>query len=133
MNSQGDYKRVTFDKGDVLLREGENGEKVYLILKGSVDVCKGYFGDAPRSIASLGKGNVVGELALFDGSPHVATVVAAEPTEASAMSRKEFQQMVDDMDPVMKGIVGMMVLRLRQVVQELLPERGDVDWADWGK
>ena len=74
---------------------------------------------------------MIGELSLFDGSPHIATVVAVEPTEASAMSRDEFQKMINILDPLMKGIVGMMVSRLRQVVQELLVDKGDVDWADW--
>ena len=131
--TQANYKRLTFEKGEVLLKEGDNGEFVYLILNGQVEVCKGYSGENPRTIATLGRGNVVGELSLFDGSPHVATVVAVEPTEASAMSRDEFQKMINDMDPLMKGIVGMMVSRLRQVVQELLVDKGDVDWADWNK
>lgn len=130
---QGNFERLTFEEGEVLLKEGEEGECTYLILNGKVDVCKGYFGDTPRTIATLGRGNVVGELSLFDGSPHVATVVAVEPTEASAMSREEFQKMINNMDPLMKGIVGMMVSRLRQVVQELLVDKGDVDWDDWNK
>ncbi len=40
---------------------------------------------------------------------------------------------VDSMDPVMKGLVGIMVSRLRQVVRELLADKGDVNWADWKK
>ena len=131
--TQANYKRLTFEKGDVLLKEGDNGEYVYLILNGQVEVCKGYSGENPRTIATLGPGNVVGELSLFDGSPHVATVVAVEATEASAMAREEFHKMINDMDPLMKGIVGMMVSRLRQVVQELLTDKGDVDWDDWNK
>tara|TARA_B100000315_G_C14466359_1_gene536158 strand:- start:421 stop:801 length:381 start_codon:yes stop_codon:yes gene_type:complete len=110
---QTNYKRLTFEAGEVLLKEGDQGECVYLILNGKVDVCKGYFGDTPRTIATLGRGNVVGELSLFDGSPHVATVFAVEPTEASAMSRDEFQKMINTLDPLMKGIVGMMASRLR--------------------
>ena len=47
------------------------------------------------------------------------------------MSRDEFQKMINILDPLMKGIVGMMVSRLRQVVQELLVDKGDVDWSDW--
>ncbi len=51
----------------------------------------------------------------------------------SAMSRDEFMRRVDSMDPVMKGLVGIMVSRLRQVVRELLADKGDVNWADWKK
>ncbi len=41
--------------------------------------------------------------------------------------------MVDGMDPVMKGIVGMMVTRLRQIVQEMASSGGKINWADWKK
>lgn len=128
-----DYKRHKFAKGEVILKEGDQGEFTYLILQGKVDIRKGHFGDNPVTLATLGPGNVIGELSLFDGTAHMATVVAAENTEASAMSRDEFMRLIDSMDPVMKGIVGMMVSRLRQVVRELLSDKGDINWADWKK
>ncbi len=135
MNEKEDsgYKRYKFAKGEVILKEGDQGEFTYLILQGKVAIRKGHFGDNPVTLASLGPGNVIGELSLFDGTVHMATVVAAENTVVSAMSRDEFMRLVDSMDPVMKGIVGMMVSRLRQVVGELLSEKGDVNWADWKK
>ena len=37
------------------------------------------------------------------------------------------------MNPTMKGIVLMLVSRLRQTVDELAPKDGDVNWADWKK
>ena len=128
-----DYKRHTFAKGDVILKEGDQGEFTYLILQGKVEIRKGYLGDNPVTLTTLGPGNVIGELSLFDGTVHMATVVAVENTEVSAMSRDEFMRLVDSMDSVMKGIVGMMVARLRQVVGELLSDKGDVNWADWKK
>ena len=37
---QGNFERLTFEEGEVLLKEGEEGECTYLILNGKVDVCK---------------------------------------------------------------------------------------------
>ncbi len=135
MNEKADtgFNRCGFAKGEVILKEGDQGEFTYLILQGKVEIRKGHFGDNPVTLAFLGPGNVIGELSLFDGTQHMATVVAAENTEASAMSRDEFMRLVDSMDPVMKGIVAMMVSRLRQVVGELLSNKTDVNWADWKK
>ena len=131
MAGKDDYERLTFKKNDVLLKEGNSSEVVYLILSGKVEVRKGLHGQNPRLVATLGKGHVVGELSLFDNRPHTATVIALEDTEVSAMSGEEFHRMVDNMDPVMKGIVGMMAERLRQAIDELIPNPGDVNWHDW--
>ena len=127
------YQHKIFKKHDIILKEGDISDSAYLILKGKVEIRLGHFGESPRTLATLGEGNVIGELALFDNRPHMATVVAIEKTEVSAMSRDEFQRMIAAMDPVMKGMVGMMVTRMRQVVVELIPNAGDIDRADWRK
>ncbi len=123
----------TFKKDEIILREGSVSDVCYLVVDGKVAVKKGFHGQYPRTVATLGKGSVFGEMALFDGHPHVATVIAIEDTEVSTMSRDEFQRMVAGMDPVMKGMVGMLVTRLRQTIDELVPKAGEVNWADWKK
>lgn len=133
MGTEAKSGRRTFRKNDVILKEGDTGDACYLIVNGRVDVRKGLHGQYPRTVASLGKGSVFGEMALFDGHPHIASVVAVEDTEVSTMSRDEFQRLVGAMDPLMKGIVGMLVTRLRQTVDELVPKAGEVNWADWKK
>ncbi len=125
--------RRTFKKNEIILREGSVDDVCYLVVKGKVAVLKGMHGHSPRTVATLGKGNVFGEMALFDGHPHVASVVAIDDTELYTMSRDEFQRMVDRMDPLMKGMVGMLVARLRQTVDELVPKSSEVNWADWKK
>ncbi len=127
------FQRLTFKTNDVILKEGELSEAAYLILDGKVAVRKGDHGPNPVVLATLDKGHVIGELALFDNSPHIASVIALEDTTVSAMSREEFQRMINGMDPVMKGIVGMMVTRLRQIVQEMDHSGGKINWADWQK
>ncbi len=133
MAGKDNYQRLTFNKNDVLLKEGEISEAAYLILSGKVEVRKGLHGGNPRLLATLDKGSVIGELSLFDSTPHTATVIAVEETEVSAMSKEEFKRMVNKMDPVMKGIVGMMADRLRQAMGELIPNSGEVNWYDWKK
>jgi len=130
-DTETNYQHLTFKKNDVILKEGELSDAAYLILDGKVAVRKGDHGQNPITLATLEKGHVIGELALFDDSPHIASVVALEDTTVSAMSSEEFQRMIDGMDPVMKGIVAMMVARLRQVVLEMAPSGGKVNWADW--
>lgn len=75
-----------FAAGDVLCREGETGEEVFLLLTGRVDVRR-----QQQPIGTLYPGDLVGEMALLDGEARTATVTAAEPTEALALNRTHFQ------------------------------------------
>ena len=133
MPKETEGRRRVFKKHDLILREGQVGDVAYLIVKGKVQVRKNHHGRNPRVLADLGKGNIFGEMALFDDHPHVATVIALEDTEVSIMPRDEFRRLVEDMSPVMKGVLGMMVARLRQTVDELVPDASKVSWADWKK
>ncbi len=133
MAEESKFKRLTFKQNDVIVKEGSVSDAAYLVLKGRVAVQKGFHGENPRTVAVLDRGNIFGEMALFDGHAHMATVIALEDTEVSAMSREHFKHLVASMDPVMKGIVSMLVTRLRQTVDELVPKAGDVNWADGQK
>ena len=79
-------------------------------------VQKAFRSENSRTVATLGKGHIFGEMSLFDGRPHMATVVAVEDTEVSSISRNHFDHLVSSMNPTMKEIVLMLVSRLRQTV-----------------
>ncbi len=61
-----------------------------------------------------------GGKALFDNKPHMANALAVEETVVNAMSRDEFQKRLEGMDPVMRGVVNMMVERSREMAEELM-------------
>jgi len=118
--------------GGVVFFEGDLGAEMYIVRTGQLEVVR-KMGDGEVVLATLGPSQFFGEMALFDGHPHIATVTAIEDTEVSAMARDQFENLIASMDPVMKGIVAMLVSRLRQTVDELVPKAGDVNWADWRK
>jgi CRP-like cAMP-binding protein len=126
-----DFKHLTFEARNVLFEEGEQGEAAYLIREGAVEIRKGIHGDYPLILATRVKGDIIGEMALFDDHPHMATAVAVERTEVLAISRREFRRRVDEMDPAMKGIVILLVKRLRQMADDLMLGKTEVNWANW--
>ena len=119
-------KRQTYPLGTVIFEEGERGDTAYLIVDGKVDIRIGTRGPQPRTLATCGKGEVIGELALFDNEPHLGTAVAVDNVTLLAMSWADFDARVNAMDPVMRGIIKLMVKRLRQTVQGLRPQTSDV-------
>jgi predicted MFS family arabinose efflux permease len=71
--------------GAVLIREGDAGDRAYLIEQGEVVVTRG-----EREIGRLGRGDLVGEIALLRGVPRTATVVATTDLRLLAIDRSEF-------------------------------------------
>lgn len=127
---KGKFERLTFAKGQVILEEGEVGDAVYIIVDGRVEIRAGKVATNPRMLAIRGRGDVIGEMALFDDKPHMASAVAVDDTVVNAMPRDEFKRRLESMDPLMRGIMKMIVDRMRQVIDDLM-RAPEVNWADW--
>jgi PPM family protein phosphatase len=72
-------------RGTVLIEEGTPGDEMFIICSGSVDVVK----KGAQKIASIQKGEMFGEMSIFDNSKRSASIVAAESATLMALSRKE--------------------------------------------
>ncbi len=66
-----------FRAGDVLFREGERGEEMFVIQSGLVQVLK-QVGHDERALATLGRGEFLGEMAILNGKPRNAAAVVLE-------------------------------------------------------
>lgn len=86
-------KTSVFEKGAVLIHEGEIGQEIYVILDGKVDVTKE--GATPEEIihlATLEEGNVLGEIAVITNNPRSATVTATKKTTALIINVAKIKQ-----------------------------------------
>src|ERR1700687_3930234 len=91
----GALKLVQMEKGDVLLRPDEPGDSLYLIRNGRVRInAKGDSG-LDKTIAYLGRGDSVGELALLTGEPQAYSAVADTPCEFLTLSKGDFDLILE--------------------------------------
>ena len=125
------FTRLEFPKDTVILNEGDLGDAAYVITEGKVEIRVDQFGKSPQTLATRTRGDVIGELALFDDKPHMASAVAVEDTVVNAMSRDEFHNRLEQMDPAMRGIMKLLVERVREMADDLLGSETEVNWADW--
>ena len=79
--------REKFSAGDYIIREGEEGSHMYVILTGRVDIRKQQGGEEQR-VKTLYPGQVFGEVALVGNVPRTATAVALRPTEVLMLNWK---------------------------------------------
>ena len=85
-------KREQFGKGEAVFRQGDEGDKFYLISEGEVDVLIQKPNEAdPRVINHLSSGAFFGEKALLSGDPRSASIAATVPTTLYALGKQDFQ------------------------------------------
>lgn len=75
--------------GQVLIKEGEQTDRFYIILEGSVEIYKG-----DKMLATLGKGSHFGEMALLNEGPRSATVRAVEDGRMLVLEREPFTRLI---------------------------------------
>ena len=75
----GEVPSRTFKAGDVIFKEGDDAKsEAFLVHEGKVEIRK-QFDAEERLLGVIGKGELLGELALFRNAPRSATAIAAEP------------------------------------------------------
>ncbi len=85
---------VHYRKGDTVTTQGEEGEEMYIVHDGLVEVTIGEGRESlPRTVVNLGTGQVVGEMALVDRGPRSATVRCVTDAVVNAIGREAFEQL----------------------------------------
>ncbi len=82
-------KDLHFKKGDVIFNERDEGEEMYFIDSGEIQIVKA-IGDVEKFIAGLSSGNFFGEMALITGSRRVASAIAFTDCNLHAMDKETF-------------------------------------------
>jgi len=100
-------------EGEILLQEALPGEALYIIRAGRVVVAKDIF-NAPTILGVRGAGEVVGEMALIDGSPSSASVIVLEDAHLFRLSREDFKHLVHEQPSVAWGMLIALSGRLRE-------------------
>ena len=96
-------KIVSKERDEVLIKEGDDSDAVYLLRKGSVTVSK-RVGGKDVVLNYVAAGNYVGEMALLSHQPRMATVTAASSTEAIEIDSAVFRKLLER-DPNLRGRV----------------------------
>jgi len=93
-----------------IVRAGESGDSLYVILEGEVSIRR----RGLRSL-SLGRGAFFGELALLDGGPRTATVVATQPVLAFTLTQSRFLKLLNAESAIAVAVLKELAGRLRAV------------------
>jgi CRP-like cAMP-binding protein len=106
-----------FNAGRVIVEEGQPGSSFYVILDGEARVTKGRSG---RVLSRLKPGDHFGEMALLDGQPRSATVIAETSLDAIRIKRAAFRELLKKEPEVGLRIMAGLASRVREYERQLL-------------
>jgi CRP/FNR family cyclic AMP-dependent transcriptional regulator len=98
----------SFSEGATLAAEGKPGETFHIMMEGEARVTRG-----GRRINRLLPGDFFGEIALIDGGPRTASVVAETPVTTLTIGRKRFMKMLEEDPSVVVAMLEELAKRLR--------------------
>lgn len=112
-------------RGDVIMKEGDDGDFLVIILTGQISVVKTGRNGEHKQLAVVGPGASLGEMSLINGKPRLATCVAKEPTDMAVLTRDTLYDTLV-LHPSLGNKVLLILLqilsdRLREANEKLLP------------
>jgi lysophospholipid hydrolase len=105
------FTRVTLEAGEVLFREGDIGDSLYVVVTGRVRMLAGTPG-AESAVRDLGPGELIGEVALLTGEPRSATIAAVRDTELYRLSAESVELYLFNEPSVARRIMTVLARRL---------------------
>ncbi len=103
-----------YQPGETIFHEGDAGDYAFIVLSGEVEIVK-QVESGPKVIATLGEGEIVGELAILGKQPRTAAARARVPTQIRILSREDIEHELEKLSPW----VGKMITSLSSRFLEL--------------
>ena len=113
-NGNGIIRRAAVS-GDVLFHEGDDGEEAYLIMDGEIEVFR-QSGNEEVVLATLTRGDILGEMSLIDNQPRMASARVVGDTKLTVITRDDLNQLLAKLsksDKVLRRLMDVFVERLR--------------------
>ncbi|HEY9057668.1 MAG TPA: cyclic nucleotide-binding domain-containing protein [Aurantimonas sp.] len=113
---------ITYRAGQVLVRQGQPGDAAYVLVEGeaevSVETASGDY-----VVATLGAGDVVGEISILCDSPRTATVTASTDVSALRVRKDSFLQLLRQFPEIAAEVMRTLAERLTHSNEELVRAR----------
>lgn len=111
-------QRLTFNPGDSLFKQGDDGDALYVIMEGEADVLV----DTPGgqiTVATMGKNDFVGDIAVLCDVPRTATVTATSKLVTMRITKDLFFQLVCQFPQIAIEIMRVLAQRLDVTTRKL--------------
>jgi len=116
-------ERVSYQPGEVVVREGDPGDALYMVLAGEVRVYTTREGQEV-DLANLGHGACFGEVALLSGRQRTATVMALTPCTVLRFPGEHIEALLESYPKVRRLLESVVRGRARDTIEKLTSSKG---------
>ena len=113
------FRAVKFSQGQTLFSRGDPGDRLLIVDEGRVRLSVTTEDGRELSVRHAVRGDLLGEVAVLDGSGRSADAVAITPVAAHALTRSVFLQLVERHPAIAMGAIGMLCRRLRETTDQM--------------
>ncbi len=110
-------ERVHFEKDQVVFNQGDAGDHAYVVIEGEADVVLESAG-GERTVATLGRNEIFGEMALLSKMPRTTTIRARTPLVLLRLSQDVFLRMVEENSEIAIAMMRVLAERLASTLRE---------------
>jgi CRP/FNR family cyclic AMP-dependent transcriptional regulator len=103
-------EEVRYGANRAIVRQGTRGDSFFVVAEGSATVRRG-----TRAVGKVGAGDFFGEMALLDGQPRSASVIADTPLVTVRLTRAAFNRALDTNPSMARGIMAELAARIRRL------------------
>ena len=107
------------ERGDILFREGDRGDRLYVIGEGKIKLGRTSVDGRENLLAVLGPGEMFGELSLFDPGARTATATAVAETQLIALGHDDLNEFLSGRPAVAATLLAALARRLRRTNEAL--------------
>lgn len=123
------FQRKDYSAGQMIFCEGDQGDFMYLVQKGSVEIWR-LSGHIKWVLGIIPVGGVFGEMALFDGKPRMASATAVEETTLVWIPASVVRSVLKKTDPLLARLVRVLLDDIRRLANQFdarLEEMSETD------
>ncbi len=107
------FERLLLRSSEQLFKEGDPGEHAYILDEGNIKISRDRADGSQMVLALLGRGDLLGELALIDDLPRSATATAEGDVELISLERASFERQMSLDSRHLHSVMGLFAKRLR--------------------
>ncbi|PZQ48682.1 MAG: cyclic nucleotide-binding protein [Micavibrio aeruginosavorus] len=105
-----------FKAGDIIMRQGDHGDVAYIIETGRVEILIEKTNGTIHRVGTRGAGTIIGEMAIVDNEPRIATIKAIEDCHLLEITKEDFSRRLKTADPVLQITTQVILTRYRDML-----------------
>ncbi|ANI91326.1 MAG TPA: Crp/Fnr family transcriptional regulator [Dietzia timorensis] len=114
-----DLSPAEFSRGETIIREGEPGETLYIIIDGKVKLSRKSPDGRENLLSVLGPSDMFGELSIFDPGPRTSSAICVTDVKVESMNRTALRRWISERPEIADQLLRVLARRLRRTNNNL--------------